>query len=185
MSVKPDAAASSLEKVISQLIDTIKETKRISAKLRPSTLDDLGLLPTISWYTRTFGESYGKVRVIQQIALAEQDIPDPLKITIYRVLQEALNNVGKHSKADTAQIRLRKHHDVIELEVEDNGCGFEVERALSGYDPLSGYGLKSMKERAEICGGAFSVQSLTGEGTLIRITLPAENTMLHPSLRGK
>jgi signal transduction histidine kinase len=102
----------------------------------------------------------------------EHEIPEDYKIVVYRVMQEALTNAAKHSKADTINIRLKKDAGCLELEVEDNGCGFNPRQAFEGGDGLSGYGLRSMQERAEICGGSISVYSRPGAGTHIRAALP-------------
>ena len=158
--------------LISHLADTIKETKRISANLRPLSIDDLGLLATIEWYTRQFSQRYEYIRLVRQIEVQEHEVPEEFKIVIYRVMQEALTNAARHSKADTINIRLKKDADRLELEVEDNGCGFNPHEALESSDGLSGYGLRGMQERAEICGGSISIQSHPGAGTHIRATLP-------------
>jgi PAS domain S-box-containing protein len=165
----PDAAAVSLEKTILQLAETIKDCKRISANLRPEIIDDRGLLPTINWHIRRFSQYYSQIKIIQQIDVNEQEVPEPLKIVIYRVIQEALNNAAAHSKADTIYIRLKRSGNYIEAEVEDNGRGFDFEEVLNPGDGMSGFGLKSMRERVEIIGGSFSLHSLSGKGTCIRI----------------
>jgi PAS domain S-box-containing protein len=158
--------------LISHLADTIKETKRISANLRPLSIDDLGLLATIEWYTRQFSQRYEDIRLVRQIEAEEHEIPEDYKIVIYRVMQEALTNAARHSKADTIHIRLKKDADRLELEVEDNGCGFNPHETLESSDGLSGYGLRGMQERVEICGGSISIHSRPGAGTHIRATLP-------------
>jgi PAS domain S-box-containing protein len=169
---KPDAATTSLEKTILHLAETIKDCKRISANLRPEIIDDRGLLATIDWHTRQFSQHYSQIKIIQQIDVNEQEVPEPLKIVIYRVIQEALNNTAMHSKADTIYIRLKKSGNYFEAEVEDNGRGFDLEEVANRGDRISGYGLKSMRERVEIIGGSFSVHSLLTTGTRISITLP-------------
>jgi len=169
---KPDAATTSLEKTILHLAETIKDCKRISANLRPEIIDDRGLLATIDWHTRQFSQHYSQIKIIQQIDVDEQEVPEPLKIVIYRVIQEALNNTAMHSKADTIYIRLKKSGNFFEAEVEDNGRGFDLEEVANRGDRISGYGLKSMRERVEIIGGSFSVHSLLTTGTRISITLP-------------
>ena len=163
--------------LISHLADTIKETKRISANLRPLSIDDLGLLATIDWYTRQFSQRYEDIRLVRQIDVQEHEIPEDYKIVVYRVMQEALTNAAKHSKADTINIRLKKDAGCLELEVEDNGCGFNPRKAFEGGDGLSGYGLRSMQERAEICGGSVSVHSRPGAGTHIRAALPVSKIL--------
>jgi PAS domain S-box-containing protein len=169
---KPDAATTSLEKTILHLAETIKDCKRISANLRPEIIDDRGLLATIDWHTRQFSQHYSQIKVIQQIDVDEQEVPEPLKIVIYRVIQEALNNAAMHSKANTIYIRLKKSGNYFEAEVEDNGSGFDLEEVANRGDRISGYGLKSMRERVEIIGGSFSVHSLLTTGTRISIMLP-------------
>jgi len=163
-----------LQNIISHLADTIKETKRISANLRPLTLDDLGLISTVNSYTRNFNDIYKKIRLSKEIRLQEEDIPEFLKIVVYRVLQEALNNAARHSNADAVEVRLEKFDNRISMRVADNGCGFDVENAFRRDNSLSGYGLRGMQERVEICGGSFSIRSQPGEGTRIQISLPAE-----------
>jgi signal transduction histidine kinase len=163
--------AALLEAIVSHIAETIKETRRISANLRPLMLDDLGMLATIEWYTRQIKQSYGNIRLIRQIDVQEHEIPEEFKIVFYRVLQEAVNNAVKHSRADTINIRFRKREAHFELEVEDNGSGFDLSEAFSRQDRLSGFGLKSMQERAEICGGVLNIHTQPGEGTCVRVTL--------------
>lgn len=157
----------SFETIIAYLAETIKETKRISNGLRPLTLDDLGLLPTLTAYVRKLKEVYPHVKISQEIEIKEMDLPDPLKIVLYRVAQEALNNIHKHSGATKVRLRLTRIGNTVELMVHDNGCGFDVEEALERNDPLSGYGLRSMRERVEISDGTFRIQSSEGSGTRI------------------
>lgn len=135
-------------------------------------LDDLGLLATIDWYTRQFRQRVGDIRFIRQIDVQEHEIPEEFKIVFYRVMQEAVNNAVKHGKADTITIRLKKDHSHFELEVKDNGCGFDSSEVFSRRERFSGFGLKSMQERAEICGGALDIRTQPRDGTCVRVTLP-------------
>ena len=89
--------------------------------LRPSVLDDLGILATIGWFTREFQKVYAHISVEKQISVQENEIPDSFKTAIFRVMQEAMNNVAKHSKADLIRLTLRKIEDRTELSIEDNG----------------------------------------------------------------
>ena len=170
----PEEASTSLENAILHLAETIKDCKRISANLRPEIIDDRGLLATIDWHIRQFGQHYGQIRIIQQIDVDEPEVPEPLKIVIYRVIQEALNNAAMHSKADTIYIRMKKIGNYFEAEVEDNGRGFDFKEVSNQGDRSSGFGLKSMRERVEIIGGSFSLHSFSGTGTCIRIAFPAD-----------
>jgi signal transduction histidine kinase/PAS domain-containing protein len=168
----PACAGQSIGVLISHLADTIKETKRISANLRPLAIDDLGLLATIEWYTRQFCQRYETIRVVCQIDVEEQEIPEEFKIVLYRIMQEALTNVSRHSQADAVTVRLTKSATHFEFEVEDNGCGFDTSSVFGGPDRLSGYGLKSMQERAEICGGILNVRTRPNSGTSVKVSLP-------------
>jgi PAS domain S-box-containing protein len=169
-----------LGKGISHLTAIIKESKRLSVNLRPLSLDDLGLLATIEGYIKQFKDQNKRMAVETRIEMPEDRIPDALKIVLYRILQEALANVARHSSADHILICLRQQEETLELAVEDNGCGFDIEQHLKSKDPFSGFGLKSMRERAEICNGTFSVSSAPGQGTALRIKLPLEGAPQQP-----
>ena len=121
----------SLETIIPILQENIEEARRIQLGLRPSILDDLGILPTITWFCREFQKTYSAIRIETEIEIEEEEVHPLLKTTIYRLMQEALNNVAKHSKADLVDLTLRKTTDKIELIIQDNGQGFDVGEALS------------------------------------------------------
>lgn len=164
----------SLEQEIAHLLATIKETKRISANLRPTTLDDLGLMATVKWYLRQFKRVYQDITVDYTTDITEDDVPEEMKIIIYRIVQEGLTNAQKHSEASVVRMHMEFAGDKqsISLSIVDNGRGFNVDEALSQKDPLSGYGLTAMRERCEIFGGTFHIVSVIGKGTKIRVTLP-------------
>ncbi|WP_163341141.1 ATP-binding protein [Desulfopila sp. IMCC35008] len=164
----------SLDKEVGYLAATIKETKRISANLRPSTLDDLGLAATIAWYLRQFHRLYGDIKIDYSSEISEQDIPEAMKINIYRIIQEGLTNAERHSNADIVQLSLEycDGGHSISLSIADNGCGFDVKKTLANKDPLGGYGLVAMRERCEIFGGSFHLDSKTDGGTRMKAILP-------------
>lgn len=164
----------SLKQEVGYLAATIKETKRISANLRPSTLDELGLAATISWYLRQFQRMYGDIRVEYSSEIDEKDVPEAMKINIYRIIQEGLTNAERHSRASIIDLSLEYSDGghSISLTIEDNGCGFEVKEILSNRDPLGGYGLIAMRERCEISGGVFHLDSKAGQGTRLNAILP-------------
>ncbi len=166
--------ARQIEKVVSYLLDTIKEAKHIAARLRPPTLEGLGLLATIQAVTRRFSDLYKDIRLDLRIEVREEDVPDHLKIVIYRVLQEVLNNVGKHSQASRVSICLRTHHDRIEFELADDGIGFDTGRQDPSESDLSGYGLQGMRDRAQLMGGNLAVISAPNEGTRILVEFPID-----------
>lgn len=162
----------SLGDIIPVIIDTIEETRRIQADLRPPMLDDLGIIATLSWFFRRIGTIYSGIRFEQKIAIQENEIPVPLKIVIFRIAQEAINNIGKHAGANKVYSWLRKVNGTIELIIQDNGEGFDQERLSSIESSKKGLGLSSMKERAEISGGSFSIESTKGKGTVIKASWP-------------
>jgi PAS domain S-box-containing protein len=161
--------SSSLKSVIPLTQKTIEEVRRIVKDLRPSILDDLGILATITWFCREFQNVYSNIRITKKIDITEEDIPPPLKTIIYRLLQEALNNVAKHSQADQVYLSIHKQPNEIELLVKDNGRGFDLEKTISLTPSQRGFGLASMRERAELSGGKFDIYSKIGKGTTIRV----------------
>jgi PAS domain S-box-containing protein len=161
------AELKSLETVIPLTQKTIEEVRRIVEDLRPSILDDLGILATINWFCREFQNVYSSIRIKREIKIHEGDILSPLKTVIYRILQEALNNVAKHSQAELVQLSLQKTDNGIELTIHDNGTGFDLTEAISLQPSRRGFGLASMRERAELSGAEFDIKSVSGEGTTI------------------
>jgi signal transduction histidine kinase len=168
----PENAHQPLSSILPMVHEAVLECRRIQMDLRPSMIDDLGLLPTISWFCRIFNQTYPGIRTEQEIDIAEGDIPEPLKIAIYRVTQEAMNNIAKHSKADLIRFSLRKQDARLELAIHDNGRGFSLEEMHSRKGTVKGLGLTSMKERAELSGGSLDIESSQGEGTYIRAYWP-------------
>jgi len=158
-----------LDAGINLLKQTIDEVRRIMMDLRPSILDDLGILATISWFCRELQVVYTVMNVEQDIQLAEEDIPEPLKIIIYRILQEALNNAVKHSNASSVLVSLKKVNGKIQLMIKDNGKGFDIEQVAMDDDipAMERMGLISMRERAELTGGSLVIESQLDKGTAI------------------
>lgn len=159
--------------LIPKLQGAIEEVRRISMDLRPSILDDLGILATLGWFCREYQLIYQGVQVVLRAEAREADIPAPLKVVIFRIVQEALNNVAKHARTDIVQIGLKKTGRAIELDIADNGIGFDLtEIAAKRGTGAGGTGLVSMRERAEYSGGHFALRSHKGQGTCIRIVWP-------------
>lgn len=156
----------SVENIISLVQKGIEESRRIQMAMRPSVLDDLGIIATIGWFTREFQKVYSHISVEKQISVEENETPDSLKTVLFRVMQEAMNNVAKHSKADLIHLSLRKMERRIEFSIEDNGGGFDPQGIKQGL------GLTSMRERTELSGGIFTIESIPGKGTTIRATWP-------------
>ena len=156
-----------LEAIIPLVQQASDEVRRIHTDLRPPMLDDLGIVATISWFCREFETLYSDVRIEQMILMDQKEVPESLRIVIFRILQEALNNAAKYSKADCVRVALREKNGKLQLSIEDNGQGFDVERVRSKKSADRGVGLTSMKERTELTGGSFSIQSSKGKGTTV------------------
>jgi PAS domain S-box-containing protein len=169
-----DTGIESLEALIPLLQQLSEEVRRIHTDLRPSLLDDLGIVLTLSWFCREFESLYSDIHIEKMISIEEKQIPDRFKIVIFRVLQEALHNVAKHSKAKHVRVFLGSTDGHIELLVRDEGQGFDVEELRSEKGFSAGFGLISMKERTELSGGAFSVESSRGKGTAVRASWPVK-----------
>jgi len=162
-------ALKSLVPIVQGAID---EARRIQMNLRPSTLDDLGLLATIRWLCRQFESTYSAIGVKQSIKIEEHEVPDSLKTVIFRVLQEGLNNIAKHSMAKVVLLFLRKAGQGVQLVIQDNGQGFDLSKAQSPEGATQGLGLRSMRERTELSGGSFEIESTQGKGTIVRASWP-------------
>ncbi|MFH0726259.1 MAG: PAS domain S-box protein [Pseudomonadota bacterium] len=156
-----------IEDIIQVVQENISEIRRIMTDLRPSILDDLGILATISWQCREFQKIYTHIQVVRLIDLEEQEVPEELKIVIFRILQEAMNNTAKHSHADRIQLTLVRQNGTLELTIKDNGEGFDLHQVLSRINSSTGLGLVGMRERTEQSFGSFSISSRKNKGTRI------------------
>lgn len=165
-----------LKKSINQIRQTVDDARRMSMALRPSILDDLGIISTIGWFCREFEETYKEIKLEKHIFVEESDIAENRKIVIYRVIQEAMNNIAKHAKADKVDITLQKIDEFIGLSITDNGIGLSQGRRkgnLRGVG-LGGMGINSMQERVELTGGSFRIFDNVPNGTTISIRWPSE-----------
>jgi signal transduction histidine kinase len=151
----------------------LEETRRIQMNLRPALLDDLGILATLNWFCREFQKAHPAIRVETKIDAQEDEISNPVKTVIYRVLQEAFNNISKHSQTALVNIFLQKKEGAIELTIQDHGQGFDINAVLSQKNYEKGLGLSGMRERTHLSGGSFSIESSRGIGTTIRASWAA------------
>jgi signal transduction histidine kinase len=161
-------SAASLEQIISLVRNSIEETRRLSQNLRPAILDDFGLIPAVHSMIKDFQAVYTAISVDLDIGLLEEDVPEDLKIIIYRILQESLNNISKHSGADRTGLFLGRTREGLEITLTDNGCGFDSGQKVLERIHGEGTGLEGMRERVELSGGRFHCLSERGTGTTIR-----------------
>ncbi len=172
MSRDPNQAAVTLHELQSLTADSLQELQRLMADLRPSHLDDLGLSAALRWYVGKIQER-NALKVGVDITGTEEPIDEASKIATFRIIQEALNNVIKHSGAKNVRIQLGFTEKGIRVTVEDDGCGFDPARvnALQSSSRPS-LGLAGMQERAALLGGSVLVQSVPGRGTLVEAFIP-------------
>ena len=145
---------------------TLNNVRSLSQALHPSILDEMGLDSTIEWYLPTVEKQVGITISYERTGTAAV-LNGSASIHVYRVLQEAVNNVARHAGADRAWVRLRHDDRVLELEVEDHGKGF-------GTTESRGLGLVAMRERADLLGGTIEFLTPANGGTLVRLTVPNE-----------
>jgi len=149
---------------------TLEEVRKLAVELRPTTLDHLGLVAAIEWYSRDYAERMDAAVDFKTEGLVERLAPE-VELVVYRVVQEALTNIARHAQATEVAIRMRFDESGVEVEVEDNGVGFDVEEATSSRE--RGLGLFGMRERVLLVGGTFNIDAKPGAGTRIRIGVPA------------
>ncbi len=159
-----------------KLIDTIEglaeNVRNISSDLRPDMLDHLGLVPTVQWYVEEFSGRTSEVKVeFEAVGFGGRKLDAQIEIVLYRIMQEALNNVAKHAGASRVRVHLTYSHPRVILLITDNGSGFAFQE--QNENVRKGIGLVSMRERAASVGGQIDIRSTAGKGTSIRVTLPA------------
>jgi len=154
-----------LQNIRSHADASVNSIRDISLLLRPSMLDDLGLIAALEWQARETSRRTG-IDVRVNADGVDESLPDPLRTCVYRVVQEALQNVSKHSHATYARVEVRQAGERLELRVEDDGQGFDPKRSR-------GMGLLGMEERVRQLGGRVEVSSVAGKGTTVSVTLPA------------
>ncbi len=156
-----------LDEIIEDVHNANVETRRIMANLRPSVLDDLGILPALSWFSRETEKTYPGTLIECLTDIEEREVPEELKIVLFRVVQESVTNAIRHGKSNRIQIRLEKNHPWLRLRVDDNGKGFNSVK-LGEKSENGGIGLDSMQQRVDSTGGIFSLTSTPGKGTTVK-----------------
>ena len=155
-----------------ELADTaLAEVRQLSHLLRPQMLDELGLDPTLRWLARTFQKRTGIV-VDLTIQGTERRGDADVETLVYRIVQETLTNVARHSGAKAAAVTLRRDADRLLVRIEDLGSGFSPETLLSAGEDDRGFGVRAMRDRVEFMNGRFSIRSAAGKGTAVEAELP-------------
>ncbi len=150
---------------------TITAMRQLSMDLRPTMLDELGLIPTLRWYVQNFSKRLGINSQFQAIGL-EEKLPPQIETAFYRIVQEALNNISKHAEANQVEISLEQRNSTIYASIIDNGKGFDLDKVLYPDSPERGFGIIGMQERISLLGGKIDIESRLGFGTRIHIEVP-------------
>jgi signal transduction histidine kinase len=145
---------------------TVQTVRNMALLLRPSMLDDLGLVPALEWYAREVSRS-SETEVEVKADNVSETLPDPLMVCIYRTVQEAVNNAQRHARAKNVTVELKQTDTFVHVQIKDDGSGFDGKRTR-------GIGLLGMEERVKRLGGTLAIESHPGAGTIIRAELPLD-----------
>lgn len=166
--VAPKTVAGQLEEPLAILSDLMERVRQLSLDLRPQVLDDLGLLRALEWHFSRYTKQTS-IRVRFKHSQLREGLPQQLEIAIFRIVQEALTNVARHAQVQEATVRLWVDAKRLGVQIHDQGSGFDAAKALEAYRSS---GLCGMRERAELLGGEFSLESAPGSGTTLTVELP-------------
>ncbi len=160
-----------LAEATSLVNQTLEQIRELSLDLRPSTLDELGLVPTLRWYVNRYARRLNIEVELEAIDFEERLTPE-METALYRVVQEALTNVARHAQASRVHVRLERKESAVVALINDNGKGFAAEKIMGSEAPEHGAGLLGIRERVASLGGSFSIQSGPGRGTRLTIEIP-------------
>ncbi|MFQ5610659.1 MAG: cache domain-containing protein [Anaerolineae bacterium] len=165
-----DAAQQQLTDLRKMVTGTINNVRQFSRDLRPMALEDLGLIPALQHLIGRL-ERQRNLDVVFEVEGENEGLASDLEVALYRIIQEALNNVRKHAQASEVRIRLRFLPRQIVLEIKDNGVGFNVPQSTTDLARSGSFGLMGLQERAQLFGGDLIIRSAPGRGTTLRVVL--------------
>jgi len=169
---EPEKAKDELKILKSVVRDTLGDVRKIIYDLRPMSLDDLGLIPTLQRYIETYQEE-SKIAVSFKTRGTCDQLKPVVSLTVFRLVQEAINNIKKHAHASKVTINLEFLEKELKLYIVDNGVGFDIDSLKTrGHNNNGGFGLISMRERVQLLDGNFEINSTIGKGTRLYITVP-------------
>jgi two-component system sensor histidine kinase DegS len=173
LDVAPEQVKGELRNLKETVKESLQEVRKIIFDLRPMVLDDLGLVPTLRRFVAEQQKRTTTVLELVVLNSSERRFPEALEVTVFRVVQEALNNICRHARAQHALVRLELLPRKVNLSVSDDGCGFDAETVLHA-DGKESYGLLGMRERVELLQGKLKVSSVPGKGSEINVYLPVQ-----------
>lgn len=169
--VPDEAVRRNVEELRELTGSALDSVRRMAVDLRPASLDDLGLVPALHSYSDRYAHAW-PIKVTFSAEGLKKRLPPNVELVLYRIVQEALTNVAKHSSARAVEVKLRRRSNIVTVTVSDNGKGFDV-RGVTQTDG-SGLGLFGMRERLALVGGAIEIESVPGRGTTIIARVPLQ-----------
>ena len=163
-----------LQELKAIVADTLDGVRDLALELRPSVLDDLGLVPALQRYVHTCQDRHQLAIDFQTVGLEGVRLPPSVETALYRIAQEALTNVIQHAGAQRVSLLLEARAGAVIAIVEDDGSGFEADRLIHGTADERWLGLAGMRERANLLGGKLTIESVPGEGTTVFVEVPLE-----------
>jgi signal transduction histidine kinase len=180
----PQALQKNIRRTQRQVEDSVDIVHRFAAELRPVVLDNLGLIPALEVFMKSFMADTG-VRVSLQTFAGIEQVDEARRTVLYRIVQEALTNVARHARASRAKVSIQRlEGGGILMEITDDGCGFVV-KAGAAVKATKRLGMLGMKERIEMIGGTFTLESTPGGGTTVSVAIPPDKASTKKSLRKK
>lgn len=170
-SVTTDEAHQRITETRALAHQTLRAIRNLSIDLRPSALDDLGLLPALRWYVKEYQHKF-PIEVNFQPTGFKKRLPPEMETALYRIIQESLTNIAKHSQAHAVTITLREDTNAVYATISDDGKGFDLEELQRTQDRDRGLGLIGMHERAHLLDGTLSIESAPSKGTTIQFRIP-------------
>ena len=172
----PEEMRARLSEMRNTVAMTLERARRLAFDLRPSVLDDLGLVPALKRYLTEYQQRFGVQVSLEAPNLEGVRLPPEVETTVYRIVQEALTNAARYAECSHISVLLQTRGDMLSVIVEDNGCGFNVEEVMARKVGRTSLGLYGMIERAQLLGGTLDIESYPGGGTTIYVRIPLNGT---------
>ena len=151
---------------------TLRAIRTLSIDLRPSALDDLGLLPALRWYVKEYQKKCAIEVDFRASGLLKERLPSEMETALYRIVQECLTNTARHANAKKVSVALKESGDAVNATIIDDGDGFDYDALLKNPGQERGLGLAGMQERAVLLGGTLNISTKPGKGTTVKVSIP-------------
>ncbi|MBL0130028.1 MAG: sensor histidine kinase [Chitinophagaceae bacterium] len=167
LGIKDESVKTRISELLLMLDDTVKTVRRISSELRPSLLDDLGLTAAMEWQLSEFEKRFD-IKTHFKFEDAELKLPETIKMGLFRIFQESLTNVARHSGTQKVTVSLKQENNLIVLSIADEGVGFDKQKTAA----KKTLGILGMRERTAMIGGTYEIFSKPGKGTRVIVKIP-------------